>query len=240
VRTPEEFGAGSIRGAQHTPGGQFIQSTDQYVGVRHARIVVFESECVRAPVCASWLRQMGHEAYVLEEGVRAALAVDVVSAARLPALRSLAPSALLAFLRAGCLLDLRSSAAYRAGHVRGALWTIRPRIAAVAAAAKPIALLADEIGIAQLAAIDLLEAGASDVRIVEGGMKACQALGVPIVATPSEPRDPDCIDFLFFVHDRHEGNKAAARAYLEWETGLVQQLDAHERGSFRLPGAAHD
>jgi hypothetical protein len=60
---------------------------------------------------------------------------------------------------------------------------------------------------------------------------------MPIVASPSQPPDADRIDFLFFVHDRHEGNKAAARAYLEWETGLVHQLDPVERATFRLPEA---
>jgi hypothetical protein len=38
------------------------------------------------------------------------------------------------------------------------------------------------------------------------------------------------------VHDRHDGNKAAARAYLAWETGLIAQLDQRELADFR-PGA---
>ena len=87
--------------------------------------------------------------------------------------------------------------------------------------------------------IDLMEAGATDVRMVEGGMRGCEAAGLALAATPDEPPDSKRIDFLFFVHDRHEGNKAAARAYLEWETGLLGQLEAHERASFRLPANAH-
>jgi hypothetical protein len=43
------------------------------------------------------------------------------------------------------------------------------------------------------------------------------------------------IDYLFFVHDRHDGNLAAARAYLEWETNLLQQLDQQEQSIFHLP-----
>ena len=68
VRTPEEFAAGSLPGAMHAPGGQLVQATDQWVGVRNARIVLFDSEGVRAPVVASWLKQLGCDAYVLEEG----------------------------------------------------------------------------------------------------------------------------------------------------------------------------
>ena len=40
VRTPEEFQAGSLPGAAHAPGGQLVQATDQWVGVRNARIVL--------------------------------------------------------------------------------------------------------------------------------------------------------------------------------------------------------
>jgi rhodanese-related sulfurtransferase len=239
VRTPEEFAAGTIPGAQHTPGGQLIQSTDQYVGVRNARIVVFDTDLVRAPVCASWLAQMGHEVHVLREGAGAQLAAPAGPQARLPSLRTLAASALPAFLRGGCLLDLRASAAFRKAHVQGAVWSIRPLVAFFAAAGKPIALVADDPRMAQLAAIDLIEAGATDVRLLEGGLAAAQAEGIPVVATPDSPADAERIDFLFFVHDRHEGNKAAARAYLEWETGLLSQLHEHERASFRLPAKAH-
>jgi rhodanese-related sulfurtransferase len=235
VRTPEEFAAGSIDGAQHTPGGQFIQATDQHVGVRNARIVVFDAELVRAPVVASWLAQMGHRVAVLEQGVKASLRGLQGPRPALPSLTPLAPAALPAFMQTGRLLDLRSSAAFRDGHVRGARWSIRPRIAAHADGATPIALTAGSAETARLAALDLYEAGARDVRIVDDGIEACRAAGLPIVKTPDEPADRERIDFLFFVHDRHAGNKAAMRGYLQWETGLVQQLDATERSSYRLP-----
>jgi rhodanese-related sulfurtransferase len=239
VRTPEEFAAGSVAGAQHAPGGQLVQSTDQYVGVRNARIVMLDADLVRAPVCASWLAQMGHDVYVLREGAHAQIAVPPGPQPRLPALRALQPAQLPAFLRDGCLLDLRASADYRRSHVEGAVWAIRPTIALLAAAGKPIALIADDPRVAQLAAIDLQEAGATDVRLVQGGLPACAAAGLALVATPDVPADSERVDFLFFVHDRHEGNKAAARGYLEWETGLLAQLEALERASFRLPAATH-
>jgi hypothetical protein len=34
--------------------------------------------------------------------------------------------------------------------------------------------------------------------------------------------------------DRHDGNLDACRAYLAWETNLVNQMDEQERGVFRL------
>ncbi len=58
--------------------------------------------------------------------------------------------------------------------------------------------------------------------------------GLEVVASADVPSDAERIDYLFFVHDRHSGNKAAARAYLEWETGLLAQIDAQERALFCL------
>jgi hypothetical protein len=49
------------------------------------------------------------------------------------------------------------------------------------------------------------------------------------------PSDDQCIDFLFFVHDRHDGNLESAKRYLEWEQGLMAQLDDDERAVFRMP-----
>ena len=62
----------ALPGFVHAPGGQLVQATDQWVGVRGARIVLFDREQVRAPVIAGWLRQLGHEAYVLDDGAAAA------------------------------------------------------------------------------------------------------------------------------------------------------------------------
>jgi hypothetical protein len=55
-----------------------------------------------------------------------------------------------------------------------------------------------------------------------------------VIDTPDQPADADCIDYLFFVHDRHDGNREAARRYLSWETGLIARLDDSERDAFRL------
>ena len=50
----------------------------------------------------------------------------------------------------------------------------------------------------------------------------------------SYPTEAESIDFLFFVHDRHHGNKASAKRYLEWETGLLNQVGEQEVGRFQL------
>ena len=124
---------------------------------------------------------------------------------------------------------------YRKGHIAGAIWSIRPRVATAAGdTKKTVVLVADAPQMAQLAARDLAEAHFADVRLLEGGHEAWRDAGLPLAATPDHPPDADCIDFLFFTAARHDGDAAAARAYLAWEIGLVDQLDAQERGAFRI------
>lgn len=66
VRTPEEYREGHLVGARNAPGGQLVQATDVYAGVHHARIVLADTDGVRARMTASWLVQMGDaEVYVL-------------------------------------------------------------------------------------------------------------------------------------------------------------------------------
>lgn len=236
VRSAEEYAQGSLPGAQHAPGGQLIQATDQYLVVRGARIVVFDGEGVRAPVVASWLRQMGWDACVLKEGLAADLPAPVAPPVE-PALRLLDDRALAAAQARGArLIDIRSSMRYRAQHIAGAQWSIRPRFAGLALEpSQPLVLLADERAVAAWAVADLRALGAHDVAVNLGTPASWSAAGIPLVATPDEPADRDCIDYLFFVHDRHDGNKAAARQYLAWETNLVRQIDARERAAYRFP-----
>ena len=240
VRTPEEFAARAVPGFVHAPGGQLVQATDQWIGTRGARIVLLDEELVRAPITGQWLRQQGHEACVLDGGIAAAAALAGLPGATAslpPDPPGIAPGGLQERLRRrqAHLVDLRASMSYRKEHIEGAVWSIRPRVAsAVADTAESVVLVADQAGIAALAALDLAEAGVGEVRLLDGGQEAARAAGLPMVVSPDAPGDADCIDFLFFTHGRHEGHAAAARQYLAWEIGLVDQLDTQERGAFRL------
>jgi rhodanese-related sulfurtransferase len=238
VRTAEEVTANGLPGFLPAPGGQLIQATDQWVGVKGARLVLVDEECVRAPVVASWLRQLGHETYVLTGGIAAAgaYAWRRRGPPSLDPLQPISPAELAEALKAGAaqVIDLRPSMAFRNGHIPQATWSVRPRVAAAALPGTAIVLVADEPPVAALAALDLAEPGHKDIRLLAGGQGAWCAAGLPVVATPDMPADPDCIDFLFFTHGRHDGNHEAARQYLAWETGLVGQLDPQERGVFQV------
>ena len=237
VRTPEEFAAGSIPGAVHAPGGQLIQATDQWVGVRNARIVLIDGESVRAPVVASWLKQLGCDAYVLEGGIRSGLKGQPVAKPRLSVLPGISAAALKGALDAGTcsVFDLGASMAFRKAHIPGSRWSIRPRLAAAARNSKgAIVLVSDDADVARLAATDLIETGLKDVKLLDGALAAWNREGYPTKSSPATPPDAECIDYLFFVHDRHAGKRESMRQYLAWETNLVNQLDGQERASFRV------
>jgi rhodanese-related sulfurtransferase len=237
VRTPEEFAAGTLPGAAHAPGGQLVQATDQWVGIRNARIVLIDSEGVRAPVVASWLKQLGCDVYVLQEGTHAKLQAAATSKSQLPVLATLSAAKLRHALDASMctVFDVGGSMTFRKSHIPGAHWSIRSRLADDARnVTGTIVLVADEPDLARAAALDLLETGVKDLKLLEGGLKAWMDAGYPTEATPETPRDSECIEYLFFVHDRHAGNREAMKQYLAWETGLISQLDGDERKLFKV------
>jgi rhodanese-related sulfurtransferase len=242
VRSPEEFARGTIPGAQHTQGGQLVQATDQYVGIRGARLVVFDDENVRAPAMASWLAMMGWEVAVLTNAFThsweknstsltvaqqtSAITISTISAEQLKNLDTHTTQ----------YVDVRASTKYREAHLKGFVWSIRPNLNQLPnIKGAYVVIVADESAIAQLAAQELLDAGAAQVQINTDTVQQWRAAGLEVIATPTSPSDQESIDYLFFVHDRHDGNRAAAMRYLEWEINLLNQIDDQERQSYRLP-----
>jgi rhodanese-related sulfurtransferase len=70
VRHPHEYEAGHLPGSISAPGGQLVQATDRYAGVRGARLVlVDDGNLVRATMAAHWLTQMHWDVYVLAGGL---------------------------------------------------------------------------------------------------------------------------------------------------------------------------
>lgn len=238
VRTAEEFAAGTAAGAIHAPGGQLVQATDQWIGVRGAHIVLFDDDMIRAPLVAYWLSQLGHDAYVVDGGLAAAKSIVAAQHCR----TGWAAPTVLSIEAGGLpdhnpqIVDIRASMTYREGHIEGALWSIRPRLDRLGLdPARPVVLVGDETA-AALAAHDLTAAGAGNVSRLRGGPDDWRGAGLTIVASSDQPADADCIDFLFFTSERHNGNEAASRQYLAWEIGLVDQLDDLERNSFNIVG----
>lgn len=234
VRSADEFAARHLPGAIHAPGGQLVQATDQWIAVRGARVILSDDTGLRAATTALWLRGMGHEAAILDVDASEAGACSL-EAPQKGCLPELAPEEVPSRLAAGAaLLDFFPSTQYRRVHIAGAHWAIRPHLDALdLSGASEILLVAPDPAVAEAAALDLGERYTVPILAVPGGLEAWRAAGLQVVATPEDPPDEKCIDYLFFVHDRHDGNLAAARAYLDWETGLLAQLDDQERAALK-------
>jgi rhodanese-related sulfurtransferase len=240
LRTPEEIAADPAPAFRPALSGQLVQATDQWVGVRHARLVLLDDLGLRGAVAAFWLRQLGYEVAVarLDDDLRRLSARSVE--APLPPLRHVSAEDALRSLRAGRgqLVDLRGSEKFKASHVAGARWGIRPRLGRLGLDPRQPVYLIGAREICALAAKDLAALGALEVFAVEGGQPALVDAGTALDASPDTPSREDAIDFLFFVHDRHDGNLDASRRYLAWEQGLIAQLDAAERAAFTLSDRA--
>lgn len=228
VRAPEEYAAGHLPGFRHAPGGQLIQATDQWVGVRHARIILTDiGNTARAKMSAAWLRLMGGwEVHVLE-GASGPLETGI------PAGPAVAPQpgvtiAELAAAQSGpggaVVIDLARSVDFRAGHIPGAIWGVRTRLPALPPEASLVVVTAPNPALAHLAVPELRGLTAAPVRVLEGGTAAWRAAGMPIAADRTIPADADCIDFYLRPYDRNSGVEAAMHAYLSWEIDLVHEV----------------
>lgn len=237
VRDPHEHSRAPHAAARSAPGGQLVQATDQWIGVRRSRVILADDTGMRATLAGFWLRQLGYEVYVLPDIASwpSDWHLSICDAAADPKptdIPTIQAHEAIALAQSGAvLLDLRPSSAFRTGHLAGASWSTRARLPELGAGTT--VLVVGEPAIVALAASDLIESG-SRVFHVAGDESSWRAAGLPVVSTPQDPPDVDAIDFLFFVHDRHDGNLDAARRYLAWEVGLVPQLDEQERGEYRL------
>jgi rhodanese-related sulfurtransferase len=184
----------------------------------------------RADMTASWLAQLGWDVHVLEGGFDGELETGPWRAALppLPAAETLTPRDLAQALAddAVVILDLAPSPIHRKGHVPGAWFTIRARLAEAferIPEGKPIVLTSPDGALARLAAGEVEEISDHPVRVLEGGtaawIAAGRALESGLVRAASDPHD---------IYKRpYEGTDNATeamQAYLDWEYGLVDQL----------------
>jgi rhodanese-related sulfurtransferase len=237
LRAPEDIAADPAPAFLPALSGQLVQATDQWVGVRHARLVLLDDLGLRGAIAAFWLRQLGYDVAVarIDDALRALPAPPAPPA--LPAVEEISAVEALQAVRDGeaHFVDVRGSHAYRAGHVAGALWSIRPGLGRLPLGPTTAAcLIGDDAAVTALAASELRTLGFPSVRAVRGGQPALVEVGAAVEATPDTPSPAEAIDFLFFVHDRHDGNLESSRRYLAWEQGLIAQLDTAERAAFAL------
>lgn len=210
-RTPQGF--------RRAPGTTLIQQTDRFIGVRGARVVLHDPLLVRAVFAALWLHRMGIEVHVLTEDAPPVPGPDAISLPDLPPM-------VIDLPKDAALLDLRPAAAFRAAHPQGAVRGLRACLDQIGLpAASSVVLIAGDPGTARLVAGDLARMGHRPVGCLPDDPTAWQAAGrVVVTDSPDDPsRD---IEVVRFCAGRHRGNLADARAYLDWETGLLDRLAA--------------
>ncbi len=244
VRSPDEHAASHPAGFRNAPGGQLVQATDEWIGVRHATIVLTDDDGVRARMAAHWLAQMGWRSVHVLEGwgdlPRAeGIAPPTHPATPTPAAETVDPAGLARLLQSGqtLLIDLASSRDFARAHIPGARFAIRAALAGlsdVALAATLVVTSPDGV-LAGFAAAELIQAGVARPLVLAGGTAAWQRAGRPL----SDGLKPhDALSAANDLYKRpYEGTDNAAeamQAYLDWEFGLVAQLDRDGTHGFRV------
>jgi rhodanese-related sulfurtransferase/predicted metal-dependent enzyme (double-stranded beta helix superfamily) len=222
VRSPEEFAAGHLAGSLSAPGGQLVQATDTFCAVHGARIALVDDHGVRATLTASWLLQMGWpEVFVVENAVLDLVQSkfpDNAPACPMVSVQDLKPANTL-------VLDFGTSLQYRAGHIPGAGFAIRSRLAnhAEAFGSSPIVCTSPDGVLARYAAADLAQLLGREVHALEGGTSAWRAAGLPLETGETRMLEPP-EDVYYKPYDHKAQIEAAMQDYLQWEVALVDQI----------------
>jgi rhodanese-related sulfurtransferase len=233
VRSPGEFALAHLAGSRNAPGGQLVQGTDEYIGVRNARIVLIDDTEIRAVMTASWLIQMGwRDVHVLAGGLLAEDLTAEPAAAHVygnPWPNMTEPAALKELLdNAGAtVIDMDTSLVYRDGHIPGAYWSVRARLEAQIAALPTSPLIVVTSGDGQLASLAAGEVASlrpdSEISVLAGGTRNWKAQGFPLETGLTHPLGPTD-DVQYKPYDREGSVETAMRDYLQWELALVEQI----------------
>jgi rhodanese-related sulfurtransferase len=232
VRTPEEYEAGHLPHFRSVPGGQLVQETDHVASVRGARIVLSDNDGTRANMTASWLQQMSWEVYVLDGLQASDFSEKGPWSAPLPAkpeAATIAPAVLADWLTTSgtILIDLTTRAHYIQRHIPGAHWAIRSQLAE-ALEALPVAsryvLTCGSSVLARYAVPELEALTGKQVFLLEGGTAAWIAAGLTVQAGETSLVSPP-IDRYRRPYEGTDNPREAMQAYLDWEYGLVEQLN---------------
>ena len=243
VRSPEEFVGGHLIGSKNAPGGQLVQATDDYVAVRNARLVLVDDNEIRATMTASWLIQMGwRDIFVLSggiggmnlekgSGVQRVADPEDLAVIRTEQLKSLIESR-IPFL----LIDVASSREYKAGHIPGAYWVIRSRLAVDiknTGLTGTVVFTSPDGILACLAAQDLKKSSLSEeVMFLQGGTNAWSERGFHLeegMTNSLSKRD----DVWYRPYERENDSEKEMQAYLSWEVGLLDQIEKEGTVSFQ-------
>lgn len=233
VRDPEEYAAGHLPGSRSVPGGQLVQETDHTASVRGARIVLIDNDGARANMSASWLAQLGWDVSVLDGLVEHDFSEQGPWVAKVPALpeqEEVSPAVLADWLNTPGtqVLDFTTSANYVASHIPGAAWLQRGLLTQKGLQALPAAdryvVTCGSSLLARYAVEELQQLSGKPVSVLTGGNAAWRAAGLPIEQGETQLLQPRS-DRYRRPYEGTDNSADAMQAYLDWEFGLIAQLD---------------
>ncbi len=132
------------------------------------------------------------------------------------------------------VVDLALSRRHRQGHIPGAWFAIRARLAEALAklpAAGELVLTSEDGTIARFAAAEIRSR--RPVNVLAGGAAAWQAAGLPL-ETGMGPLASEPDDVALSARDRPSDRERYMREYLAWEIDLVNQIARDPDCRFRL------
>ena len=244
TRSPEEFIAGHISGFRSTPGGQLVQETEMVAPVRGARILLVDTDGVRANMTASWLAQMAWDVYVLDDIQASDFNEQGTWSGLMPAFPSVTTISVDAlFTRLAkpsakedptvldtLVIDLAKHAEYVRGHVPGARYVLRSQFKQALKdlpRAKCYVLTCPDGAQATFAFEEikhlLLARSDANIEVLLSGTSAWKAAGHPIESGPTHLVSSP-IDRYKRPYEGTSVAREAMQAYLDWEFGLVEQL----------------
>jgi rhodanese-related sulfurtransferase len=219
-----------------------VQQVGEWVATQNSRIVLIDSpDSVRASITASWLAQINWaEVFVLEDALNGSVErgpEPLRLAIRAPAVATIDAADLHQLVDRGAVtvLDLDTSIAHKAGHIPGSRFAIRSRLADSLASIGgdgPLVLTSADGTLATFAAAEIAGRNDRPVRVLAGGTAAWRVAKLPLVSDATEPVHPfeDLWLTPYYAKDRF----AAFREYLDWEIGLVAQLERDGTSRFRV------
>jgi rhodanese-related sulfurtransferase len=226
VRDPEEYALDHPVSFTNAPGGQLVQATDEWVGVRGARIVLHDTDGVRARMTASWLIQLGWEVYVLRESsvVPDELPVHKGLSWHYPKTGAIAIDE-LRMLTGATIVDLARSPSYRKGHIPGAWFSSGPELVRDLRTIDgdgPIVLTSPDGEIAAMNLEHVRGSVSRQILYLVGGTAAWVAAGQPLETESRWLSQP--IDVYKRPYEGTSNARKDMQGYLDWEYGLIAQL----------------
>ena len=209
--------------------------------------MLLDDDGCRANMTASWLAQMAWEVYVLDQLEDEDLSESGPYPRKLPALPEniqLTAAQLHELLQSNdvVIVDVARHVVYKEGHIPGAWYVLRSRLADAAARLPRVAryvVTSDEGLLAQFVAPELAQQVDAEVYVLAGGTQAWSRDGYKMETGESHLACKP-VDRYQRPYEGTNASPEAMQAYLDWEFGLIEQLQrdgAHHFKPLAAPGS---